>query len=287
MAKIYVVYNRNSGSSDQLDELKRACDKNKLEAEFISIKGLDGRLSEAKSKGLKTIVAAGGDGTVSAVAAQVVGTMFNMGVVPVGTLNHFAKDLKIPLDINQAFKVIVAGKTTKVDTARVNGQLFINNSSIGVYPLAVRSRDKLESKIGKWPAALVGSVKAFSKLNLYQISLNVDGTVSQRTIPFAFVGNNSYNANEFGFTNRKTLNKGQLCLYLVRATSKRKVVPLAFKAFGGKVDDEAAFEQHLCKTVVLDSDMKQIDIALDGEVKRLLFPLKYEIVPQSLNVLVA
>ena len=87
------------------------------------------------------VVAGGGDGTVNAVASELVGTGKILGVLPLGTLNHFAKDLCIPLDIESAVDVIAQETITQIDIGEVNGRYFLNNSSIGLYPQIVQERE--------------------------------------------------------------------------------------------------------------------------------------------------
>ena len=92
--------------------------------------------------GCRTIVAAGGDGTVNAVASALVGTQSALGVIPLGTLNHFAKDAGIPLDLDAAVDTVINGTTKLVDVGELNGHIFINNSSIGLYPAIVQERSE-------------------------------------------------------------------------------------------------------------------------------------------------
>src|SRR5262249_39207144 len=100
------------------------------------------------------IVAGGGDGTINTVASIVVGTGIPLGLLPLGTLNHFAKDLGIPLTIDEAVGVVLGGRTIEVDVGEVNGKIFLNNSSLGLYPRIVRLRERSEARgIWKWPVA--------------------------------------------------------------------------------------------------------------------------------------
>src|SRR4030095_15170061 len=91
--------------------------------------------------GASVAVAAGGDGTVNAVAAAVIGTPTRMGVIPLGTLNHFAKDLAIPLEIERAVDTIAGGRVVAIDVGEVNGRVFVNNSSLGLYASLVQARE--------------------------------------------------------------------------------------------------------------------------------------------------
>src|SRR5436190_19053332 len=101
------------------------------------------------------VVAGGGDGTVNLIAAALLGSGKHFGVIPLGTLNHFAKDLNIPLNFDEAVQNLLSGSAVQVDVAEVNGQIFLNNSSLGLYPTIVRERVKHQRLgSGKWPAFL-------------------------------------------------------------------------------------------------------------------------------------
>lgn len=90
------------------------------------------------------VVAAGGDGTISSVAAELAGTGKVLGILPAGTLNHFAQDLKIPSDLGAAAEVIARGEARCVDVGEVNGRVFINNCGVGLYPAIARKRQQLQ-----------------------------------------------------------------------------------------------------------------------------------------------
>ena len=99
------------------------------------------------------VVAAGGDGTINSVTSQLLNTKKALGILPLGTMNHFAKDLHIPLELEAAVETIIEGHLANVDLGEVNGHIFVNNSSLGLYPSIVREREKQQRLgSGKWPA---------------------------------------------------------------------------------------------------------------------------------------
>ncbi|MEA3203922.1 MAG: hypothetical protein QOI63_1602, partial [Thermoplasmata archaeon] len=112
---------------------------------------------QAVDDGARTVVAAGGDGTVGAVAGAVAGTSAHLGILPLGTLNHFAKDAGVPLALADAARVVATGTGRRVDVAEVNGRVFVNNSSIGLYPRAVRERERLRSAAPSKALATLGA----------------------------------------------------------------------------------------------------------------------------------
>lgn len=105
---------------------------------------------QALRDGAPIVVAGGGDGTINAVASVVVGSGTPFGVLPLGTLNHFAKDLNIPLELDAAIANVAQGVPHQVDVGEVNGRIFLNNSSLGLYPDIVRDR---ESSSAGWDGA--------------------------------------------------------------------------------------------------------------------------------------
>ena len=111
-------------------------------------------------------MAGGGDGTVNTVASAVIDTDKTFGVLPLGTLNHFAKDLHIPLDLEAAARTIIAGHTTQVDVGEVNDEIFLNNSSLGLYPRLVQKRKK-KQRLGsrKWAAFFWAAISCTATLS--------------------------------------------------------------------------------------------------------------------------
>ena len=157
MKSIYVVYNPKSGSSLSASELRKKCAAANLRV--IKLIALSDRLDSSLKSPIrhKAIVAVvGGDGTVNAVAKRLVGTGTTRAPLPGGTLNHFTKDAGVPQEIDSALKRIASGRSRLVDVGTVNDIVFLNNSSIGIYPRSLNTRERLEDSIGKWPAAVAG-----------------------------------------------------------------------------------------------------------------------------------
>ena len=168
---ITLVYNPKSGSSLSRQALRKKCDAANITIDkFVAIgDGFERKLSSAITAGA-SIAVIGGDGTVSAVAGLVANTKATLIPLPGGTLNHFTKDLDIPQDVDEALARLRRLKPRTIDIASVNDMMFINNSSIGLYPASLRSREKLESKLSKWSAAVVASWRAFVNLQTYRVA---------------------------------------------------------------------------------------------------------------------
>ena len=170
------------------------------------------------------LVAAGGDGTLSAVADVLRGTGTALGVMPFGTLNHFAKDLGIPLDPGEAARVIAAGRRTAVDVGEVNGRAFINNASLGLYPGMVRERERQQRRLrrSKRHAMMWATLAVLNRPPLLDLRLELDGKVHDCRAPFVFIGNNDYEMEGFDIGTRARLDGGCLNVYTTRAQLGRR-----------------------------------------------------------------
>ena len=232
------------------------------------------------------VVAAGGDGTISSVASVLARTGTPMGVLPLGTLNHFAKDLKIPLDIEEAARVILAGHTTEVDVGEVNGHIFVNNSSLGLYPAIVRERQRLQRMgRGKWPAFAWAAAQALRRYPFLFVRLHVEGIEITRRTPFVFIGNNEYNMEGFRIGSRDALNRGELSLYLTRQIGRAGLLLLSLNAILG-LKSARSFDALKAQEFWIETPPRRMRIALDGEVVTIEPPLHYRVQPRALRVIV-
>jgi len=238
--------------------------------------------------GIKTIVAGGGDGTLSAVASALAGTDTAFGVLPLGTLNHFAKDLRIPLDLDVAIRTIVEGHTIWVDTGEINGRLFLNNSSLGLYPDTVRERERQQKRLGrgKWLAFFWATVMALRRYPFLNLTISLAETEYKRRTPFIFIGNNDYSMEGFKIGERQRLDAAQLSLYVVQRKGRLGLLVLALRALFGRLGQAKDFDVLSAKKILISSRHKQIRVATDGEVSLMRLPLHFRICPAALKVIV-
>ena len=233
------------------------------------------------------IVAAGGDGTINSVAAAVLDTDKILGVLPLGTLNHFAKDLGIPVELETAARTIVAGHTTEVDVAEVNNRIFLNNSSLGLYPMIVREREKRQRLgFGKWPAFIWATIQALRRYPLLDVRLRVNDELLHRTTPFVFVGNNEYAMDLFNIGARDRLDQGVLSIYITQRTSRLKLITLALRAVVGGLRNNKDFLELHSNEVKIATRHKRLRVAFDGEIEVMKPPLEYRIRSRALRVIV-
>jgi diacylglycerol kinase family enzyme len=232
------------------------------------------------------VAAMGGDGTLSSVASVLAGTSTPLLVLPAGTLNHFAKDLGVPLDAAEAALLVRDGVRRRVDVAEVNGHLFINNSSIGAYPLAVALREHLQDAhgIGKWKAMARAALRTFHRFPTVTVRVEGDGDEVRLRTPFVFVGNNPYGGEGVKPTERARLDTGRLGVITAEATTRREATRLALLAALGRLDDASAVWRGEPAEATVETTAASLLVALDGEVERLETPLRYRSRPGALLV---
>jgi diacylglycerol kinase family enzyme len=209
-------------------------------------------------------------------------------VLALGTFNHFAKDLGMPLDLDDAARAIAAGFVRRVDVGEVNGRTFVNNSVLGLYTGVVRERDSQRKQLGRnrWVALGRAAVTALRRFPTVAVEIESDGDSVRRTTPFVFIGNNHYELPLFPSGGRSCLDDGRLCVYVLRATGRARMIGTALRAsFGGRPAGED-LERMRPAAVVIGSRKRRLRVLLDGEVLYLEPPLRYRTRPRALRVLV-
>ena len=290
-----VIINASSGAGD-----KKAV-KDQL-AEVFRSEGVEARVSLAESgeeitdlaqravrDNCQPIIAGGGDGTINAVASVVVETDRTLGVLPLGTLNHFAKDLQIPLDLEAAARVLLEGREAHVDVGEVNGRVFLNNSSLGLYPTIVRHREKQQERLGrgKWPAFVWATLTVIKRYPFLNVRLSTDDQRLIRHTPFVFIGNNEYQMESFNIGARSCMDKGELSLYVAHHTGRLGLLRLAFRALFGGLREQHDFDAMCTKEIFIETRRpKRLRVATDGEVTIMTTPLHYRVRPGALCVLI-
>jgi diacylglycerol kinase family enzyme len=243
--------------------------------------------TRASNGNATTVVAGGGDGTLNAVASKLVGTDRVFGVLPLGTLNHFAKDLGIPLDLPGAVRTIISNHVVRVDVGEVNGHVFLNNSSIGLYPSIVHERQQKERLgHGKWPAFIWAAFSVLRRYPFLDVRLNVEGREIKSRTPFVFVGNNVYNMESFEIGGRARLDRGQLSIYFSHRTRRLELIALGLRALLAQVEQAEKFVAMTATEVSIETPRSRIRVSTDGEVTVMRSPLLYRVRPGALRVAV-
>ena len=246
-------------------------------------------LEMAKRGSIDAVVVGGGDGTVRTVAGALAGSDVPLGILPLGTLNHFARDIGLPLDPKQAVAVIAGGDSRRVDLAEVNGRIFINNSSVGIYPYMVLDRERRQNRDGlsKWTAMALAFVRGLKRLPRRRLIVRAEGSVAAYRTPCLFIGNNQYDLHFLSLGRRQELDAGKLHLYVTRPMSKLGFLWFLIRAALGFADRVNDLDEIRASTAEITARTSRLPVALDGEVETLAMPLRYRARPGALRVIVA
>jgi len=292
--KILIIVNQISGSGPDSgfsrNSLCKEFSKYGTKPEFIdiSVRSPNELLHYIHDGNYDVVAASGGDGTINMVAGLLAGKEIALGILPAGTLNHFAKDLNIPLTPEGSVSVIANGNTTLIDTAEVNGRLFLNNSSIGFYPLALKKRNAQQLRFGrsKWLSMFYGLYTVFKRFPLYAVRINTGKEISVFRTPILFVGNNEYSVELLTIGSRKLLTGGKLCLYYLKSNTRFRMFKVAIAAFFNMLKESDELEMKLIDEVEVESAKKKIHVSIDGEVEEFAPPLHYKVISKNLKVVI-
>ena len=242
-------------------------------------------IRERVCRGVKLFIAAGGDGTVHHVLQAVVQSDATLAVLPLGTYNHFARDLGIPLDWREALEVAVNGESRQVDTGRINDRFFVNNVSIGLYPELVARREERGRDYPRWKARLFA---IYTTLRKYpHVTMNVETEHHNevlRTHVF-MVSNNRYDLERVGIeAPRERLTEGRLSVYWLPHTSRLRLTRFLARYAAGRVRTIPGFRSFKTLRMRVQTARTHLKVGIDGEVFTLETPLVLTAVPQSLLV---
>jgi diacylglycerol kinase family enzyme len=234
---------------------------------------------EAVKSGTEAVVAGGGDGTIRSVASALIGGELPLGVLPLGTMNHFAADLKIPTNLEGAMRVIAQGKAQALDVGEVNGEIFLNNSSIGFYPPIVQARDQemRRSSRNKWLAMALATFKLMPKLSPLRLRISSGDWQVDRKTEVLFVGNSEYrlSALDHGAPDRLEAG-GFLCVYVAHTGSRLGLFGLALTGLFRDVKQTKSVEDWKLREFKVEvRQTRAIPVAFDGEVSTLRSPLLF------------
>ena len=291
--KICCIINEKAGGAAGLkdDELTELFAKRGVKVLVQWIKegqSIADLVRDSKSNGYTVFVAGGGDGTVNAVATELISQQdMLLGILPIGTLNHFAKDLNIPQGLNESVEVICGMHDELIDVGKVSDAFFLNNSSLGLYPSIVKSRESQQKTgRGKWWSVILAFLAVFSRFRTMRLELKLpDGRIIRRRTALLFVGNNSYETNATTIGTRRSLQKGVLWVRLSLSSGRWHFTRSLFSVVAGGSSRAGNFGFETTSFAV-NGTKKNLAVATDGEVQTLKLPLNYQILPRALRVIV-
>jgi diacylglycerol kinase family enzyme len=294
--RVVVILNKNAGwlASNHVTE-KIALVKDAFHAfnviadvRLATGKNLKGILHTALKSGPNAIAVGGGDGTIGTAAAVLSGGNTPLGVLPLGTFNHLAKDLGIPSRLKDAVQTIAAGIVKEVDLAEVNGEIFVNGSTIGIYADYLRARNPRRVRVGlsRWLTVFYGMSTAFRNFPMLEVHLNTGNRTLLRTTPFVLVGNNEYDKGLFStIGGRSALNRGHLSVYVARCSERSCMARLVLRVLTGHFGQYKDLDSMLVQEVTIHTPKSRLLVTTDGELRWMSPPIHYKIRPMALRVL--
>jgi diacylglycerol kinase family enzyme len=243
---------------------------------------------QARREDLDVVIVGGGDGTVSAAAGYLQGGRTGLGVLPLGTLNLFARSLGVPLELEAAATRLAHGHITEVDVGSVNGRTFVHQVSFGLQPKLVKLREEMDygSRMGKLLASGKAFLLALREPPRLALRTEIDGTPVDLVTPALVVSNNVFTPGHAPYAER--LNRGLLGVYVCTSTHWRDIAQVTADALLGNWDRNPQVSVHTATQVAIERRVSRraLSATVDGELVRFHGPITVEIVPRSLRVLV-
>jgi len=249
---------------------------------------LANQVRAAIADGARRVLIAGGDGSIASAAGALAGTGLDLAILPCGTLNHLAKDLSLPLDLEQAAQVAKSGHSIPVDAAVVNDRIFLNTSSVGAYVTFVRSREALERRFGYKLASLLAGARLLARMRTFRVRLQVEGVAREYVTPLVFIGVGERELRLPSLGSRVPGGKTGLHVMVVRRRSGARTLALGLGAAARGVNAVSATPA--MDAFLVDScriERRARSVSVDGEIVQIMPPLEYRHVPGHLQVVVA
>lgn len=282
--KLVAIFNRDGGTFKTTDmdafcEHARTVFQNaghEIECRLVSGKNIVEEMERtADDKGLDGLIAGGGDGTISAAAGIAWKHGIALGVVPAGTMNLFARSLRLPLDIWQAVDTLAEGHVHDVDIASANGRPFVHQFSAGLHARMVRYRDKMEyaSRLGKIRANIRAAIGVVLKPPVFEVEFTVAGETQHRRVCAISASNNEFGPNPLLVAD--DITQGRLGFYLADALTPSGVAGLAIDIARGRLKENAAVTAMAVTQAELHFPKGRHDVkcVIDGE----LLPMKRDV----------
>jgi diacylglycerol kinase family enzyme len=294
--RIRAIINAQAGTLINTDpaEFARVIDErlsaggHTVTVDLLEPEGLEAAMDEALGTEIDVLAVGGGDGTIKAAAAKLVGSRIALGIIPLGTLNRLARDLNIPFDPAEAASVIAAGQPRAIDVADVNGRIFLCSSLLGLPLRVAEQRQALRG------AGLIERLSGYTALlknflaNRRRFTVEIDdGRRAKRARAMSIAVSNNPFAREASPTLTRTcLDGGKLALYLSEHPSGGAMSWAIVKRLFGKWDDDDPHVEEVCaEHIVLRSERQHVRVSNDGEIEELSTPLTYSINPRALQII--
>lgn len=234
------------------------------------------------------VVAAGGDGTLNAVAKKLMHTDIPLGIIPLGTFNYVARALNVPLDIVQAAEVIATGRKQDIHVAKINDQIYLNNASLGLYPLFIKKRELYNQRFGRFPLHAYTSALdvLLRERKSLKLSVTIDGQKYPVTTPLIFFGNNQLQLSDMKLTIAECAANGKLAGVVITKSDRLSLFKMLWQWIQGKIEQASDVHVFCAEEIRVNCKKVSLAVALDGELVSMKTPLNFSVQKAALTVMV-
>lgn len=241
----------------------------------------------AAQKDNAIVVAAGGDGTLNAIATACHRHGAPLGIVPLGTFNYFARDLGIPLDPAAAAETLAHAPLRPVSAGMVDDRLFLVNASIGLYAEVIRNRENVKARFGRYRVVALAAAVAsfFRRRRIFTVSIDVGGQTITRQTMMVFVCNNRFQLETLGLQRAGDIAPDKLCISILKPASRLQIARILFRGMLGAMGGESLVEEMVAGTFSIQTKRNHLRVVTDGEISRQQAPLDFRALPAALQVI--
>lgn len=277
---------------------------------------LSATVERALADGFATIVAAGGDGTIMGVAQAMVaagnaakkgsaeagareessgeggaaqpGKRAKLAVLPLGTFNYFARGLGLPQEPDAAAQAILEGASHRISVGAVNGQVFLNNASLGVYPSILKAREAVYDRWGRRRIlAHWSTVKTFLRFqHPMRVTITADGKQMERRTALIFVARSAYQLESYGLKGAEAISDDRFAVFVAHDGGRGALFRLAWRLVRKRIEVGRDVEYFSAREIEIDTRAARPLVAFDGEKSRMKAPLSFRILPDALTIVV-
>lgn len=223
---------------------------------------------QALSAGFDTIVAVGGDGTVSRVADELVGSQATLGIIPTGTANLIARELRIPLDLDSAFAVLIADENRcEIDGMEIDGRRYFSHVSLGVYSRITKQESSAQKQRFGRAIYLWNLIRELRCERRWKFDLRIDGrrnTVRASMILAANIG--ATGLGDLNWGEQIRIDDGAIDLCFVRARTWSEYIDLIWKSLRRKTATSHQIGYDRARQKLAISSRADLPVRADGKL---------------------
>lgn len=294
----FIVFNGGSGNDDAMETRTRIEERLGAAGRAYTLFTVDrpkqlpqiaDRAVEQARQANGIVVAAGGDGTLNAVAAAVLPTGLPFGILPRGTFNYFGRTYGISRETDEALASLLDARIEPVQVGLLDGRPFLVNASLGLYPQLLEDREVYKKMLGRrrWVAllsALITLARAPAQLTLDLLS---HGEHQVLRTPTLVVGNNSLQLEQIGIPEVAHLEDNRLVAMLAKPVGTLALYGLLLMGAIGRLGDTSRVISFGFETLTVRvRGRRRIKVAMDGEIHWTRTPLQFSVSPTRLQLLV-